>query len=72
MNSKRTAALLIAFAYLAAGRACFSAQPWGAPTPHARWAQPIPRDDPRPFWIRLLLSLRWDFFNKDIRGGADF
>lgn len=72
MTPKRTAALLLLLGYLAAGHVCFSAQPWGAPTPEAKWAQPIPRDDPRPFWIRLLLSLRYDFLNRDIRGGTEF
>ena len=72
MRPKRTAALLVLLAYLAAGRVCFSTEPWGAPTPHARWAEPVKRDDPRPFWVRLLTSIRWDFYHRDIRGGAEF
>jgi hypothetical protein len=35
--------------------------PLGPPTPDAKWIAPIPRDDPRPFWVRLLTSIRWDF-----------
>jgi hypothetical protein len=76
-SAKLTAALLLAL-YLGAGL-CFAIpeaaptpQPWGQPTPEARWAQPVQRDDPRPFLIRLLLSLRYDFYHKDIRGGAEF
>jgi hypothetical protein len=70
MTAKLTAALLLAL-YLGAG-ACFATAPWGAPTPHAKWAAPVERDDPRPFWLRMLTSIRWDFYHKDIRGGAEF
>jgi hypothetical protein len=78
--AKLTAALLLAL-YLGAG-VCFAVDrfadlnktipPPGQPTPLAKWAVPVKRDDPRPFLIRLLLSLRYDFYHKDIRGGADF
>jgi hypothetical protein len=71
MTSKRLALAIIAVLYSAAGGLCFS-EPWGAPTPLAQYTQPIKRDDPRPFWVRLLLSLRWDFLNKELRGGTTF
>ena len=71
MTAKLTAALLIAI-YIAAGRLCFATDPWGAPTPEAKWTAIVQRDDPRPFWLRLILSIRWDFYHKDIRGGAEF
>ena len=71
MRPKTAALALILALYFGAGGLCLS-EPWGAPTPHAKWAEPIKRDDPRPFWVRLLTSLRYDFLNKDIRGGADF
>jgi hypothetical protein len=73
-SAKLTAALLlalIALVYFAAGGLCLS-EPWGAPTPLAQYTQPTPRDDPRPFWLRLLLSLRWDFYHKELRGGTTF
>jgi hypothetical protein len=75
MTPKRTAALLIVLFYLGAGGLCLSEpvpRPWGQPTPDAKWIAPIPRDDPRPFLIRLLTSIRWDWLHKDIRGGAEF
>ena len=75
MKPKTAALAIIALLYLGTGGLCLSEpvpRPWGAPTPHAKWAQPVKRDDPRPFWLRLLTSLRYDFLNKDIRGGADF
>jgi hypothetical protein len=68
--AKLTAALLLAL-YLGAG-VCFATVPWGQPTPLAKWAEPVERDDPRPFWVRLLLSLRYDFYHRDVRGGATF
>ena len=71
MRPKTAVLTLIVLFYLGAGGLCLS-EPWGAPTPHAKWAQPVQRDDPRPFWVRLLTSIRWDFLNKDIRGGAEF
>ena len=75
MTAKLTAAILIA-AYLAAGVCFASVSEIGETTPLpknlAKWAQPVQRDDPRPFWLRLLLSIRYDFQNRDIRGGADF
>jgi hypothetical protein len=69
--------LLIALFTLGAGGLCLSEpqptpQPWGQPTPEARWTKIIQRDDPRPFWLRLLLSIRYDFYLKDISGGAVF
>ncbi len=75
MTAKLTAAILIAV-YLVAGLCFASVAEIGESTPLpknlATWAQPVQRDDPRPFWIRLLLSLRYDFYHKDIRGGAEF
>jgi hypothetical protein len=71
MTSKRLALVIIALLYFSAGGFCLS-EPWGAPTPLAQYTQPIERDDPRPFWVRLLLSLRWDFLNKELRGGTTF
>lgn len=72
----KTAALaIIVLFYLATGGFCLpesEARPTWQPTPLAKWAAPVQRDDPRPFLIRLLLSIRWDFYHKDIRGGADF
>ncbi len=76
--AKLTAALLLAL-YLGAG-VCFSSpdrfteigQTTPLPKNLARWAQPVQRDDPRPFWLRLLLSLRYDFYHRDVRGGATF
>lgn len=38
----------------------------------ARWIKPVPIMDERSFWKRLLVSLRWDFKNKMLTGGADF
>ena len=77
MTAKLTAAILIA-AYLVAGL-CFASEAEAeigefTPLPKnlAKWAQPVQRDDPRPFWVRLLLSLRYDFYHRDVRGGADF
>jgi hypothetical protein len=67
--------LLIALFTLGAGGLCLSEpepRPWGHPTPQARWTAPTPRDDPRPFWVRLLTSIRYDFYHKDVRGGAEF
>ena len=72
MRPKTAALTLIVLFYLATGRVCFSTEPWGQPTPEAKWAQPIQRDDPRPFWVRLLLSLRWDFHKKELTGGTTF
>jgi hypothetical protein len=67
--------ILIALFTLGAGGLCLSEPvpaPWGAPTPQARWAAPTPRDDPRPFLIRLLLSLRYDLVHRDVRAGTSF
>jgi hypothetical protein len=67
--------ILIALFTLGAGGLCLSEpepRPWGAPTPQARWAAPTPRDDPRPFLIRLLLSLRYDLIHRDVRAGTSF
>jgi hypothetical protein len=75
MKPKTAAASVILALYFSAGGLCLSEpepRPWGAPTPEAKWTIPVERDDPRPFWLRLLTSLRWDFVNKDIRGGATF
>jgi hypothetical protein len=75
MKPKTAALALIVLFYLGAGGLCLSEpvpRPWGHPTPEAKWAQPIQRDDPRPFWLRLLTSIRWDFIHRDIRAGADF
>lgn len=47
-------------------------EPWGAPKPFAKWAEPHQSEDPRPFWARLLLSLRWDFKEKLLTGEAEF
>ena len=81
MTSRRAALFLIAILYLGAG-ACLAIDrfadlgkttpPPGEEMPYAKWAQPLERDDPRPFWLRLLLSLRWDFHHRDIRGGTTF
>jgi hypothetical protein len=71
MTPKRAALAIIALLYLGTGGLCLS-EPWGAPTPEAKWTAIVQRDDPRPFWLRLLTSIRWDWINKDIRGGADF
>jgi hypothetical protein len=81
MTPKRLALAIIALLYFSAGGLCLSEpqptpeptpQPWGQPTPEARWTKIIQRDDPRPFWLRLLLSLRYDFYHRDVRGGAEF
>lgn len=75
MTSKRYALAIIAVLYSVAGGLCLSEpepRPLCQPTPLAKWAAPVQRDDPRPFLIRLLLSIRWDFFNKTIQGGATF
>jgi hypothetical protein len=75
MTSKHSALALIALLYFSAGGLCLSEPvpaPWGQPTPEARWAAPVQRDDPRPFWLRLLLSIRYDFYHRDVRGGAEF
>jgi hypothetical protein len=75
MTSKHSALAIIALLYFAAGGLCLSEpepQPWGQPTPLAKWAAPIQRDDPRPFWVRLFLSIRYDFVHKDVRAGATF
>jgi hypothetical protein len=77
MTPKRLALAIIALLYFSAGGLCLSEpeptpQPWGAPTPEARWTVIVQRDDPRPFWLRLLLSLRYDFYHRDVRGGAEF
>jgi hypothetical protein len=75
MTPKRLALAIIAVLYTAAGGLCLSEPvpaPWGQPIPEARWAHPVQRDDPRPFWLRLLLSIRYDFYHKDVRGGATF
>lgn len=75
MTPKRAALAIIALLYLGTGGLCLSEpvqRPWGHPTPHAKWAAPVQRDDPRSFWVRLLLSLRYDLLHRDIRGGADF
>lgn len=73
MRPKTAALAIIAFLYFSAGGLCLSEnRPLFQPTPLAKWTEPIPRDDPRPFWLRLLLSIRWDFYHRDIRGGADF
>jgi hypothetical protein len=75
--AKLTAALLLSL-YLGAGLSFASAERFAdigqTPLPKnlARWTSLVQRDDPRPFWIRLLLSLRYDFYHKDVRGGADF
>ena len=74
MTPSRLVLAVITLLYLGTGL-CLSGgvrEPWGAPTPHAKWLDLIQREDPRPFWVRLLLSLRYDFHNKDIRGGAEF
>lgn len=75
MTAKLTAAIIIAV-YLVAGLCFASVSEIGESTPLpknlAKWAQPVQRDDPRPFWVRLLLSLRYDFYHRDVRGGADF
>jgi hypothetical protein len=77
MTPKRSALALVLALYFVAGGVCLSEpeptpQPGGQPTPEARWAKIIQRDDPRPFLIRLLLSIRYDFYHRDVRGGADF
>jgi hypothetical protein len=72
LSPRLSALAIIALLYLATARAGLSAEPWGQPTPDARWTSLVQRDDPRPFWIRLLLSIRYDFYHKDIRGGAEF
>jgi hypothetical protein len=75
MTPKRLALAIIALLYFSAGGLCLSEPvpaPWGQPTPEARWTKIIHRDDPRPFWLRLLLSIRYDFYHKDVRGGAEF
>ncbi len=75
--AKLTAALLLSL-YLGAGLSFASdrfadiGQTTPLPKNLARWTHPTQRDDPRPFWIRLLLSIRYDFYHKDVRGGADF
>ena len=71
MTPKRLALAIIALLYFSAGGLCLS-EPWGAPTPLARFTHPVERDDPRPFLIRLLFSIRYDFYHKDVRGGATF
>lgn len=75
MTPKRAALAIIALLYLGTGGLCLSepeTRPLFQPTPLAKWAEPVQRDDPRPFWVRLLLSIRYDFQNRDIRGGAEF
>jgi hypothetical protein len=75
MTSKHAALAIVAVLYSAAGGLCLSEpepRPWGQPTPEAKWTVIVQRDDPRPFLIRLLLSLRYDFYHRDVRGGADF
>ncbi len=71
MKPKTAAASVILALYFSAGGLCLS-EPWGAPTPLAQYTQPVQRDDPRPFWVRLLLSLRYDFVHKDVRAGTTF
>lgn len=75
MTAKLTAALLITI-YLGAGLCFANVCEIGNATPLpknlAQWTEPVHRDDPRPFWVRLLLSIRYDFLNRDIRGGATF
>ncbi len=69
MRPRYAAVGLVAAAYLS----CLAIdQPWGAPTPLAHYAEPREGQDERPFWARLLLSLRWDFFNKQLTGEAEF
>lgn len=71
MKPRYAAVGLVAAAYLS----CLAIdidQPWGAPTPLAHYAEPREGPDERPFWVRLLLSLRWDFLNKQLTGEAEF
>lgn len=72
MNARHTAAGMIAAGYIAGFFLIESdASPWGAPRPEAEWIK-FSTEDPRPFWVRLLLSLRWDFQNNQLTGGAEF
>ncbi len=75
LSPRLSALAIIALLYFSAGGLCLSEPvpaPWGQPTPEAKWTVIVHRDDPRPFWVRLLLSIRYDFYHKDVRGGATF
>ena len=69
MKPRYAAVGVVAAAYLS----CLAIdQPWGAPAPLAHYAEPREGLDDRPFWVRLLLSLRWDFLNNQLTGEAEF
>jgi hypothetical protein len=72
MTSRHAVFSVVAAGYIAGGFFIESEpSPWGAPRPEAEWIK-FSTEDPRPFWARLLLSLRWDFEKNQLTGAAEF